>query len=435
MKSSHPQNAITEQLERMNRLWERFRSLPEARVCRWLIQQDEKQMINAFFETSYLEDNPLTDFFIPFYTACIDFNSYSDGLIKELQAKIEFDREAMEAEGIHISWIPKAFGNENEQEFSYFLNNFYSFSQEAPSGELLVAVFMPDQVNRQFVKWLTGVLSLKFPDNLRMLVIEQIDEVRLDKLATAYPKLVITTSLELDMPNAIKQLASAGDPADPGVKFRKAFLDLSQAAANKNFNEVQRLELPALNIAREQGWVPMEIAVHSLVASGYIGLNQLQNALQRYNQAYSLAKKAHAAGERVALTLAIQCLFNKGSVYIAEKDFAEAANAYGTAATHALEANDHYQTMEAKRMQGFCLEKNGEWEQAFEVEKEALTAAEQLEENVRHNSTLPYLGQSLLELSYRNGDKEGYIFLEEKLDALAGPGWQNKLQSNKAAVL
>lgn len=435
MKSSKPSNAITLRLEKMTHLWEGFRSLPGARVCRWLIKEDEKQMIKAFLETSYLEDNTLPDFFIPFHTMCTDSEDYSNELIKELQDKVELDRKALEAAGIVYSWTPETFSNEKEPELNYFLKNFFNFSQEIPSGELTVAVFMPAQVNREFSKWLAGLLSLTFPENLRLLLIEQLGDVTLDKLTAAYPELVNTTSLDLDMPDAMNQLASAGDPRDPGVKFRKAFLDLSQAAANKNLTEVQRLELPPLILAREHGWITMEIAVHSLVASAYISLHQLPKALDRYTQAYSLANNAWLAGERLGLTLAVQCLFNKGSLYIALKEFQEAAEAFGMAAIHALEANDFFQIMEAKRMQGFCLEKHGEWEQAFEVEKEALTAAENLEENLRQNSTLPYLGQSLLELSYRNGDKNEHILLEEKMDVLAGRGWQNKLVTVKAAAI
>lgn len=435
IKSSEPSNAITQRLEKMNQLWERFRSFPKARVCRWLVHQDEKQMINAFLETSYLEDNPVLDFFIPFYAECTNSKYYSHELIEELREKVESDREAMEAEGISISWTPKAFQYEQGQEVSYFLDSLYNFSQEAPSGELLVAVLMPDLINVPFIRWLTGILDTGTPENLRLLLIELIGEVKLDEVAAAYPELVKTASLELDMPGAMRLLASAGDPADQGVKFRKGFLELSQAAATKNLSEIQRLEVNPLVIAREQGWVPMEVAVHNLVASAYIGLNQLPNALRRYEQAYGVAKKAHVAGEQVALTLAVQCLFNKGSVFIVQKAFPEAAKAFALAATHAQEANDHFQVMEAKRMHGYCLEKCSEWAEAFRVEKEALAAAELLEDTIRLNSTLPYLGKALLDLAHKMGNKAEYLQLEDKLNALAGTGWQSKLQTAKATAV
>jgi hypothetical protein len=91
--------------------------------------------------------------------------------------------------------------------------------------------------------------------------------------------------------------------------------------------------------------------------------------------------------------------------------------------------------MEAKRMQGHCLEKCREWQEAFRVEQQALEAAALLQEQVRVNSTLPYLGKSLLGLTYQLGYKDAYLQLEAKLNALAGMGWQSKLKTAKAKVV
>jgi hypothetical protein len=237
------------------------------------------------------------------------------------------------------------------------------------------------------------------------------------------------------MPNALRQLASAGNPADPGVKFRKAFLDLAQAASAKDLGAVQRLEALPLSIAREQGWAPMEIAVQGLVASAFIGLNKLAEAVGRYNLSVQLAQKAYAAGEKSGLTLAVQALSCKGSVYLSQKAYEDAGIAFAAAATLAQEAGDFFQVMEAKRMHSYCLEKIGELAAAFGVGQEGMAAAAQLEESIRQNSTLPYLGQFLLDLAYRLGYKQQYSPLEEKMTELAGPDWQNKLPQAKAATV
>lgn len=435
MNVPQPSNAITQRLHKISQLWEHFRSIPEARVCRWLVQPDEIKMVDAFLEITYQEDNPTADFFLPFYTELVYPEEYSGQLMAELNQAIAADKDNLAEQGIHITWVPEQIKEGKELTIANFLRQLALFAEQVPAAELIVAVLLPKMINRKFNKWLEQTAGLQIPANIRLLILDQVGAEVLTKATEKFPERILTTALNLDMPDAMRQLASAGNPADPGVKFRKAFLDLSQAAANKNLAEIQRLEVNPLVIAREQGWVPMEIAVHSLVASAYIGLTQLPNALQRYDQAYGLAKKAHAAGEKVGLTLAVQCLFNKGSVLIARKAFPEAVKAFALAATHAQEANDNFQVMEAKRMQGYCLEKNRGWEEAFRVEKEALAAAELLDENIRLNSTLPYLGQALLNLAYQMGYKNQYLELEEKLNVLAGPGWQNQLQTTKAAVV
>ncbi len=419
----------------MEELWEQFRELPDALVCRWLIRSDEKKMVEAFLETSYQEENPCPDFFLPFYSEFVQPEEYTNQLVQELHQLVKADQEELAKEGITISWETNQADEEQERKAGYFLKLLEQLAAQVPGAELVVPVLFPVSASRKLNKWVTELLENPMPVNLRILIIEYQHEELLTKVAEKFPDQVITSVLNLDMPEAMRQLASVGNPADPGVKFRKAFLELSQAAANKNLSEVQRLETVPLLLAREQGWVTMEVAVHSLVATAYIGLNQFPKALQRYELGYTLAKKAHAAGDPVGLILAVQSLFNKGSVLIGQKEFPTAAKTYALAADLASQLGDHFQKMEAKRMQGYCLEKCSLWEEAFKAEKEALAAAELLEENIRLNSTLPYLGKALLDLAYQMGYKTQYLALEEKLNALAGPNWQSKVPTSKVHVV
>jgi tetratricopeptide (TPR) repeat protein len=435
MNVSESPNAITQRLHKIAQLWQDFRSVPEARVCRWLIQADEKKMVDAFLETTYLESNPVTDFFLPFYTAFTHPESYSMQLVKELGQAVAADKETLGAEGLPVSWAAEQPEEGQALKPAYFLRQLQLFAEQAPAADLLVAVLLPVAANPKFSKWINGIVKSGIPSNLRLLIVEQVGEELLATAAGKFPDQVLDAELRLDMPDAMRQLAAAGNPADPGVQFRKAFLELSQAAATRKLSEIKRLEISPLAIARQQGWAPLEIAVHSLVASAYIGLNRLPEALQRYEQGYNLSQKVPLAGQRLGLTLAVQCLFNKGSVLIARKAFPEAATTFAQAAAHALEVSDHFQIMEAKRMQGHCLEKCSKWEEAFRVEQEALVSAERLEQQVRLNSTLPYLGRALLDLAYQLGHKTRYLELADKLTALAGAGWQSKLQTVKAPAV
>jgi hypothetical protein len=437
MVSSLKANPITQRIDAMVHLWERFREQPEARVCRWVIAPDEKQMVDAFLETSYLEQNPLPDLFLPFYTPFTDSADYARGLMEELRANLENDQKALEEAGIQISWRPAQQKEEEEADAAWFLRNLNRLAEQYPLPEegYLVAVLLPPVAEKPYGKWLLKAVRAGIPARLRLLVLDQASAETLAVFAAKSPLQVHSTTLDLDMPTAMRQLASVGNPADPGVKFRKAFLNLAQAASAKDLAAVQRLEVLPLAIAREQGWAPMEIAVHGLVASAYIGLNQLPEAVGRYDLGLQLAQKAYATGDKSALTLAVQALSCKGSVHLSQKAYEDAANAFAAAAPLAQEAGDFFQVMEAKRMHGYCLEKSGELAAAFEVEEEGLMAAAKVEESIRQNSTLPYLGQSLLELAYRLGYKDQYAEIEEKMTTLAGPDWPNKLPKAKAAAV
>jgi hypothetical protein len=406
-----------------------------------MIQVNEKKMVEAFLQTTCLEENPaledepLPDLFIPFYAGCTRPDTYTGQLVAELNQAMAYDTEALADEGISLSGpaeIPEA-GQPLRP--AYFLQHLQLLADQLPEADLLVAMLLPATAGRQFGKWLEQAADCPIPANIRLLVVDSIGEEVLAQAAMRFPDRIRTSQLNLNMPRAMRQAAAAGDPAEAGVKFRKALLALSQAAASGKLAEVKRLEAVPLLIARQQGWWSMEIAVHSVVASADIGLNQLPQAIPRYELAYGLAKKAHLAGNTEALSLAVQCLLNKATVLMVRKAFPEAAETYALAAAHAREAHDNFQVMEAKRLQGQCLEKCREWQQAFQVEQEALAAAALLEEQVRVNSTLPYLGKALLDLAYQLGYKEAYLQLEDKLNALAGTGWQSKLKTAKAKVV
>ena len=64
----------------------------------------------------------------------------------------------------------------------------------------------------------------------------------------------------------------------------------------------------------------------------------------------------------------------------------------------------------------------------------ALQVAEKMDEPLRHNSTLPYTGRALLDLTHRLGYKEEYFRLQQQMNALAGPGWENKVEKRRSAV-
>jgi hypothetical protein len=304
-----------------------------------------------------LEEQPLPDLFIPFYAGFTRKDVYTGQLVAELNQAMAADTEALAATGISLSEASEIPAAGDALTPAYFLHHLQLLADQLLEADLVVAVLLPATTGPQLGKWLEQAAGCPLPANIRILVVDNVGEEILAQAASRFSNQIRTSQLNLNMPGTMRQAAACGNPAEAGVKFRKAFLALSQAAASGKLAEVKRLEAAPLLIARQQGWLSMEIAVHSVVASAFTGLNQLPQAGQRYDQAYGLAKKGHLAGNIEGLSLAVQCLFNKGSVLMVRKAFPDAAKAYGLAAAHAWEANDHFQVMEAKRMQGHCLEK------------------------------------------------------------------------------
>jgi tetratricopeptide (TPR) repeat protein len=414
-------NPIAQRLDKLTGLWNDFRALPKGRVCRWVIEPDERQMVEVFLEATYQAHHPVEDLLLPFYTPCTDPAAYSRQLVEELRKQVEADRPALAEAGIAVAWQPQPARSAHEGA-GHLLRNLQSFAGEVPDT-LLVAVLMPPETNEAFARWLREVLRTDIPARLRLLVLDPAATEPLAPVAAAFPGPLHSARPALDMPAAMQQLAAAGNPADPGVRFRQAFLALSQAASRPQWAEIQRLETLPLAIAREQGWMAMEVAVHCLVAAALIGLKRLPDALDRYERAFGLTSRA--AGDQNAAALGVQCLSSKGSVYLGAGLYPEAAQTFERAGVAAKAAGDPYQLMEALRMQGYCLDKSGQGPRALAVQLAALVAARGVDAQVRR-ATLPYLGHSLLELAARYGKREDRPRIEQQMNALAGPGWQKK---------
>jgi hypothetical protein len=228
------------------------------------------------------------------------------------------------------------------------------------------------------------------------------------------------------MATAIIQMASAGDPANPGVKFRKAFVALSQAATKKDIPRFEQLAIEPLGIAREQGWKHLEVAVYALKASTLISVNNCKEALAVYEDARRIAQSAADQGDPTGQILALQMLLSKGSTGIAMQDFKLAAEQYRLAGDKAEEAADPFQLMEARRMQGYCQEQLRDKPAAWAAYHLSLDAGEKLDEAMRMNSTLPYVAKALLVLANTQAKKEEYFALESRLNTMLGTGWQDR---------
>ncbi|MCB0522705.1 MAG: hypothetical protein H6577_13815 [Lewinellaceae bacterium] len=432
--SSEPPNPIQQRLYRLQQSWFQFTAYPDAKLCRWMLHEDEVRMLYGFVDTTIQEDSDVPDLIYTLQADFTDLQTYSESLVEELFHLMESDREAMAEEGLAVDWQPappaqQPYNRRNEA--IHFLGNFANFAQALEANTNIVAFLDPPDKSTGFEKWLFDAIEAGIPDNIKLMVYEVETSNFFERLASKYLQQVISLKPDLDMPSAIRQLAAAGNPSDPGVQFRRAFVDLSQAAAKKDIAAVRKLQSAPLAIAREQNWPHLEVAVHSVSASAFLGINDFPEALRCYDTALLVSKQAQAQGNEMGATLAVQSLFNKGSICIAKKDYTTAAGHYQEAALLAETAGDHFQAMEGRRMEGFCLLQSGNRNGAYEAGISGLGFAEQLDEQTRHHSTLPYLGQMLVDLAYKMGRKQDYYELGEKMNHLAGPGWEKQIEQRK----
>ncbi len=429
MQSEAPKNAITLRLDKLLGQWAEFSQLPQARIGRWLVASDEPQMIDVFYETESTENGELPDLFLKFETPFTNVQQYGHDLFTTLRQMIDDDREAMREEGITLNFQPLPV-DRNLPGTLLFLNNLANLAGSIEDLEgKLVAFLSPDKNDniKQWKQWLIEAIELGIPANLRIMVVDAESQPVFDELAQQYPEHCITLQPNLDMASAMKQLASVGNPGDPSVQFRQAFLALTQAAGTGNLKEVQQLASKALNIAEKQNWLPMQVTVLATLGGTYLGAQQFDQAFDIYGKGLQVAKQAWEAGEPSGGKLAIQAYFSQGATMIAAKKYPDAAAVYEQAVPVAEKIPDYFNLMEAWRMAGYCHEVSKKYEQAWDCNHLALDAGEKLDEETRASSALPYVGQALQRLAKKMGRSKEQAAIFHRMADLVGENWQDKL--------
>ncbi len=428
-------NPISVRVKKLELLWAQFSAKPNARIARWLVSEDEVRMITGFVELMSHEDNTHKDIFFEFELPFVSLSEYSPILVNYLAAILDADEEVLRAEDLAMNWKPTELEANTKNKALHFISNFTTFTEQLTllPNSLVVAFLTPPAFDAQFDKWLKQAIEAGIPNNIRFMLIDLKGQNWFDKLAKEHPDTIVTLQPDLDMSSAMQQLAAqaaaqSGSTNEPSHRYTQAFLELSEAVGKQDLRNIELKRHLPQQIAREQNWAHLEVAVLALTAGSYFGLQKFKEALPYYDEAIYCARRSVEMGEATGVPLTVQMLMSKAVVYVASKDFKMAVPLYSEAAKLAEISSDYILTMEAYRMEGYCLGQIGKKAKALIANMNALEASEQLNEHTRINSTLPYTAAAIIKLTYDLGKKDEYNHYNHKFNTLFGAGWEKKLE-------
>jgi hypothetical protein len=423
-------NAIEKRIDDMVAMWNEFADNDQARLCRWLVQQDELDMVDVFVESQNSEAGEIPDLIVRFETPFQSPNQYGFALAASLHEQYEKDREGMKEEGIPSDWVCDK-SRPGETDIAAFvrtcesLRTYYDYIE----GHF-VAYLVHSEISdmSSWIAWLLRLIQSELPSHMRMMVVDLETAPVFDKLCEAQPIRAVTVEPQLDMPGAMQELARAGNPAEPGVGFRKQFVALTNAAGKGDLDKVRRAGRAALAIATEQGWPQMKVVAHMAMGAAFLGAGKMADALQSYRSAGQVSSAAKEDGDPAGSKLEVQSGMAEGAALIADKDYAEAAKAYRRTAPLAAAAEDHLSAMECWRMAEYCHENLKEFPEAWSCGCAALESAKLLDEEMRLNTTVPYVGQAMLRITKHRQYRDQEQAVRQRMVELVGEDWEDKLE-------
>ncbi len=428
MASNTKKNAIEKRIDELTDIWNEFAQNSETLGLRWLLAADEARMIDLFLEMQNEEISDIPDLFIRFEAPFENPVHYGFILRQALCDQYEESQEDMDQEGLATDWtcpLPQP------GDLSTFINSCRSFGEHySELMENLVVVLTPEKVAdvRAWEQWLLDLVTAELPPNLKIMVVDSLDSPALERLAQEAPDLVQSVAPALDMPGAMEELVRDVPGHGPGHTFRRLFVGLTNAAGTGDLKKSQKIADSALSIAAKENWPQMQVVILMALGGAFTGAGKFDDALANYKKSEQIAADANQAGDPAAPKLMLQSKMAQASALIGQSRYADAAAIYESAAALAENQQDHFMILENWRMAAYCHEESEEMDRSWDTGRLAIQATEKMDDDLRVNSTLPYVGQGLLRIAEKRNDTDGAEKVEQRMVELIGPDWKSKLE-------
>lgn len=433
MPNHQVENPVTRSLHNLAQQWQTFEQEEEAVLGIWRVSPEQSRMIDALVYMEDTEYGVIPSMFLPFESAFIDSETYAYELIKEFltHASQPESRASLEAGGIDIDRL-RVDEIKDTRAWLALLSDFTKLT-DALTG-YFVAYLLPDQVKDQhaWLAWIERLLQMPIPDKIRFMLKEDERQPVFENLLQDYPKRIKLLVPDLDMGEVMKQIleeAAQGREDDPGMLFRKAMLDLGQAAGKKQIVEAEKAAETAFSIAREAQWPHLQIATLFTLGNAYIGVKDFEKAIVQYRRAQEVAAQYEAEAPEMAGQLRVQAIMGEAGCHLGKQDFEVGAKVYARAGEPARNIGKPHLELEAWRMAAFCNQYQKDYRQAWYYYREAWEAGKKMDASMRLTSTMPYVGQAMLDI-HPNADTNIRPYeLEDEINALLGENWQKLIKT------
>lgn len=416
----------------MVKLWWQFESETNSPIGRWLLQPDEGRMLETFLRREESEGGQIPSVF---FELNVDFQKaerYPNALLEQLlDTCLELGNlEDLLSSGFNEQFFESYRGRPDSGAWLKFLKDFHQKMPEIAGHT--VACLVPGKIadEEAYLRWLMQLLENGIPDEVRLMVVDGAEGPRYKQVAYYFPEKVHDLQPDLNMAAVMVEMAEqtqAQNPDDPGAQYQTAFVTLMQHSQNGDLPQVREYASKALLIARQQKWLHLQVAVYLALASAEVNQQAFDEAYTSYEKAISQARELEKEDESLGKRLAMQAYLGEGSARVADQDFEMAKNSYQKGATLALQLEDQLMAFEAWRMVGYCAEREKIWIEAWDAYHSGLKIAEALPDDQIKNTTLPYLGNSMVEIASKAGQShQDKLKVLESLDRLLGPDWQDQ---------
>ena len=406
-------NPVQQRMEMLAEKWEAVRKNPDVSLVRIHAQDNEKDMIDAFYTYLLGIDTNNKDIPIIFNSIYHNDEQYAKALLLELADMIETwniaGKDNIDVEIHQLDWAPDYKLTDSGNPVFLFVQNINNLAVHLnlQEGVYLVPVFRvsftkPNAVSR----WLHLGIKAGIHPKVKWVVDDTVSNPFYQRLVEKDHSKVATLVPDLDMDNAMQQVAAMGNPNDPGVQYRKAFVLLVQSIEKRKESDAEKyadvcIEIANNNLIKSEYWIGQVIAVNAALANDQVGYKNFKKAILYSTRGVEAAEKSkeRISDEFIHRKFIAQAVMLRASLYTVTKEWLKAIEDFTIAAKHYVYTNDIILAMEAFRMIGYANNKSGNNDAACKALAEAVAISRQIPEHVIKFTTFAGVIEMLFEIN------------------------------------
>lgn len=439
-------NPIALEINKIQAHWRKAVSGNDSlRLVRFMILPEEARLYEGFFKLESSPHGQLDEVFVTHLTPFEDEDTFSAAIIKDWLTTYDNSAELlqeMETKNSALLWDPAPFRQLSASlpQDKQLLQLLASFREALPhQPKTLVLALLPWQVSdtRRFAGWLTRLLKLGIPAGVRITVVDHVGKDYLLINDRPFPGQIISFHVPLQLANAIQRLATAGNPNDPEIAYRKCLFEMGNAARDKDIKRLHYWGERMLEATQRSGNKGLFATAHLSYAGMLFNFKRDPQLPLLLEKATRIAKQGIQMGDNACLSLLIQAYGYQGA-------YAQIRRNYSTAIEWFLQ-----QAALAEQHQ-FLSQAATSWYQAVELARrkdssryhtlleQAYKSGLPMTDDEISSSVYSFLAADYHDYAYTNKQSTLVHEIDERMSRVFGKEWKaevDKLKKSKIKSL
>ena len=337
-------NPITRKVDEFRLIWrDAVAKQPDKRLIRVLMQVSDIDIYNGFLHWESSEHGLLPEMFVVLFSPFDHSSSFSYRVAKDFIEMYQFGAK----KDSRFNWDYASFAKlleapsaqDNADQILFQILESYKAHLNMPDRDMIVG-FIPQHIKdmKEYNSWLNELLKEGFSDGIKFMVLDHTDKDYLlrvcennrDKAMTIHVK-------DMNMNQAVEDLATTGNPNDPQVQIRKCMFEMGKCLPNKK-DKLNHWGEKLLKAGQRSGDAPTYISTYLIFAGFLMHVRDEKKAAEHIDKGIEIAKKYEKTNEK-CIPLYVQLLGYKAANFTMNGKHNKAVDQFLLQAKYAIKNN------------------------------------------------------------------------------------------------